>query len=593
MILVGRNREKLTKQAEELRQEYDVTVKIIAADLAKPEAAQEIYDTCCKNGWTVDDLIKANGRIAISAFDGPHLKGYQIKGHAQYIESGAVVDNFKKVVEDMFKGAATAKGALEIIPEKVIVTTPGPGQQEGTLSPISPWTFYLLKINPYIPSLRIHPQFRSQKRPHGNAEHFPCGRFLFMLQYNFYRWLLVIVFRRFLKRDVNGLFTAIAADGQGRGITDFMLGNLGAHVVNAVDFGTIDFQDDIAFLQAGFVSRAAGGNLEDIDALFDVELIAVTGCGLLVEDGNAEERTGDIPFGHDGINDILYCVGRNGEANALDAVRNNLRAVDADDFAVHINEGTAGVAWVNGSISLQKFDAFIAVPKRAVLGADDAVRYRALEFKPHRIADGDDGFTDDNLVRIAKVSRRQIAVINADDCEVREFIRADKCALEAAAIGERDDELTRTFDNVIVRHDIALAIVVLENDTRANTLALDWIIEPIAGHGLIRNADHSRTDGLSRTYGRRIACIRKIVVVGFLLLLHRRTAGRAIRARRRAQRAAGKRRSRQGYGQSHGQFFIFFAFKYIEERFHENPSIHIYSPFRPFGWARGRFLLCL
>lgn len=138
MILIGRNREKLTKQAEELRQEYDVTVKIIAADLAKPEAAQEIYDTCCKNGWTVDDLIKANGRIAISSFDGPHLKGYQIKGHAQYIESGAVVDNFKKVVEDMFKGAATAKGALEIIPEKVIVTTPGPGQQEGTLSPIYP-----------------------------------------------------------------------------------------------------------------------------------------------------------------------------------------------------------------------------------------------------------------------------------------------------------------------------------------------------------------------------------------------------------------------------------------------------------------------
>lgn len=41
LILVGRNSEKLTKQAEELRQEYDVTVKTIAADLAKPEAAQK------------------------------------------------------------------------------------------------------------------------------------------------------------------------------------------------------------------------------------------------------------------------------------------------------------------------------------------------------------------------------------------------------------------------------------------------------------------------------------------------------------------------------------------------------------------------
>lgn len=61
LILVGRNSEKLTKQAEELRQEYDVTVKTIAADLAKPEAAQKIYDTCCKNGWTVDYLINNAG----------------------------------------------------------------------------------------------------------------------------------------------------------------------------------------------------------------------------------------------------------------------------------------------------------------------------------------------------------------------------------------------------------------------------------------------------------------------------------------------------------------------------------------------------
>ena len=38
---------------------------------------------------------------------------------------GAVVDTFKAVVEKMFNGAATAKGALIIDPEKVIVTTPG------------------------------------------------------------------------------------------------------------------------------------------------------------------------------------------------------------------------------------------------------------------------------------------------------------------------------------------------------------------------------------------------------------------------------------------------------------------------------------
>ncbi len=41
------------------------------------------------------------------------------------IEEGKLVDSFKEMVEKMFQGAATAKGALVITPSKVIVTTPG------------------------------------------------------------------------------------------------------------------------------------------------------------------------------------------------------------------------------------------------------------------------------------------------------------------------------------------------------------------------------------------------------------------------------------------------------------------------------------
>ncbi len=69
--------------------------------------------------------IKKNGKIAVSASNGTTLEGYQIKGTAEYVTEGPIVDTFKKMVEDMFKGAATAKGALIITPEKVIVTTPG------------------------------------------------------------------------------------------------------------------------------------------------------------------------------------------------------------------------------------------------------------------------------------------------------------------------------------------------------------------------------------------------------------------------------------------------------------------------------------
>ena len=70
--------------------------------------------------------LEANGgRIGISVYDAQNLEGYQIKGTARYVTEGEVVETFKTMVEQMFNGAATAKGALIITPEKVIVTTPG------------------------------------------------------------------------------------------------------------------------------------------------------------------------------------------------------------------------------------------------------------------------------------------------------------------------------------------------------------------------------------------------------------------------------------------------------------------------------------
>lgn len=74
---------------------------------------------------TLQNIKANNGRIAISAYDAQGLEGYQIKGSAEYVTEDDVVDTFKAMVEKMFNGAATAKGALIITPEKVIVTTPG------------------------------------------------------------------------------------------------------------------------------------------------------------------------------------------------------------------------------------------------------------------------------------------------------------------------------------------------------------------------------------------------------------------------------------------------------------------------------------
>lgn len=95
-----------------------VAFKFVTDD-GKLAVGNVFLDTTLKN-------INANGgKIAISVYNAETLEGYQIKGKAEYLTNGEMVDTFKAMVEKMFNGAATAKGALVITPEKVIVTTPG------------------------------------------------------------------------------------------------------------------------------------------------------------------------------------------------------------------------------------------------------------------------------------------------------------------------------------------------------------------------------------------------------------------------------------------------------------------------------------
>ena len=95
-----------------------VAFKDVTED-GKPVVGDVFLETTLNN-------LKANGgKIAISIYDAENLEGYQIKGVAEYVTEGSVVATFKAMVETMFKGAVTAKGALIITPTQTIVTTPG------------------------------------------------------------------------------------------------------------------------------------------------------------------------------------------------------------------------------------------------------------------------------------------------------------------------------------------------------------------------------------------------------------------------------------------------------------------------------------
>jgi len=74
---------------------------------------------------TLENLKANGGKIAVSVYDLKGMEGYQIKGTAEYVTEGAVVEKLKAAADKMFGGALPVKGALIITPEKVIVTTPG------------------------------------------------------------------------------------------------------------------------------------------------------------------------------------------------------------------------------------------------------------------------------------------------------------------------------------------------------------------------------------------------------------------------------------------------------------------------------------
>ena len=62
---------------------------------------------------TLNNIQANGGKIAISVYDAKNLEGYQVKGTAEYVTDGAVVDTFKAMVEKMFNGTATAKGSID------------------------------------------------------------------------------------------------------------------------------------------------------------------------------------------------------------------------------------------------------------------------------------------------------------------------------------------------------------------------------------------------------------------------------------------------------------------------------------------------
>jgi short-subunit dehydrogenase len=68
LVLVARRKEKLEEIAAELRSKYGIDVRVVAADLGRPDAPQEVVDRLAAEKVTIDVLVNNAGFGALGAF---------------------------------------------------------------------------------------------------------------------------------------------------------------------------------------------------------------------------------------------------------------------------------------------------------------------------------------------------------------------------------------------------------------------------------------------------------------------------------------------------------------------------------------------
>jgi short-subunit dehydrogenase len=74
LVLVARSRDKLARLAEELGGKHGVKARVLAADLARPEAPREIFEELSAGGLTVDALVNNAGFGSYGLFAETDLK---------------------------------------------------------------------------------------------------------------------------------------------------------------------------------------------------------------------------------------------------------------------------------------------------------------------------------------------------------------------------------------------------------------------------------------------------------------------------------------------------------------------------------------
>src|SRR5262249_23994308 len=196
--------------------------------------------------------------------------------------------------------------------------------------------------------------------------------------------------------------------------------------------------------------------------------LAMAGRTLL--NHHAEPAAGDAAFVLQLRHDLLRQVDGDGESDAdVAAATAEDRRVDADDLALGVEQGTAGVAGIDGRVGLDEVvvGPLVDVPAD---GADDADGDRVLEAE--RVADGDDPLADTEGVRITQLHRGQVfgIALDLDQRDVGLRVASRDLRLELLPVGQLHQDLVGVLDDVVVGEDVAAGV---DDEAGAEALRLE------------------------------------------------------------------------------------------------------------------------
>ena len=161
------------------------------------------------------------------------------------------------------------------------------------------------------------------------------------------------------------------------------------------------------------------------------------------------------------VHDLLDQVDRDGKAiSGIEAGLARNRRVDADGFALHVDQGPARIARVDGGISLDEIGnaevGRLEPLETPALGADDAAGDRKRELVAQRVPDGQYPLADALVVAVAQRDRLEILRVDLEHGDIGVGIGAHDFSHELAFVMQPHRDLVRARHHVVVGEDVAV-----------------------------------------------------------------------------------------------------------------------------------------